>query len=722
MKRLIFYKLIFLIASIASVHAQKFPNTRGGIVCASCAGSYDIVSGNPSLSNIFALAGEPQLSWQGQLGTKQLPMPYGDFVDSYTILTLENSNISQSKVQKKISGFQPGKTYTIRYNVLSSRTANSGYGKSATMTITTTGEFPFVTTVGSRTTTFGSNTNVWINEAFTFTASATELVFHLTGGVSASAVNNNLGYVNFDITSYPLDCILPTNQVQLSQTVLTTPFPCGKVNLNSVVTSTTPDGGKLVWQYGTSFPKGYASHLTDANSEAAGVAGSKYMAFYYSEVNDCYNTNSSTAGVQVNYVETQVSLKRSSVANSCPSNSVDLEFLVNKQVLAAGVGIRWFTNANHLGVPVDPKLISISGSYYAFLYDEINNCYSTDLSTAKVTVSITPCESPCLKTDAVELSSAVLVNECPASTVNLNSLVLNGGPQKTIYWFDNPTHSGQPLANPSQQSASGVYYAFFYNAAYDCFSTGEDSDVAVTIESCPVAAVSLNLKVFLQGATTQENGVATMRNDLQVYPTGASSFGLLPTQDPYGGGVVYPEINNTLSSVGKIVDWVKVEIRGMQDPLIILESKSLLLRADGTVVDVDGFAPKFNPQFGGARIAIKHRNHLPVLGLGIVSFNAGTVSYDFSADLSKAYQVVPKPQMILKNGVWCMIAADVNSDFYVDSGDVTSFKNGFKASLNKTYHKADLNMDGYLDSADVTIFNNNFKTGYYSSMTKFSSN
>ncbi|MCF2520669.1 hypothetical protein [Dyadobacter sp. CY351] len=722
MKRIIFYTLIFLTACIAGVHAQQFPSTRGGTVCASCAGGYDIITGNPSLSNIFALAGEPQLSWQGQLGTQKLPIPYGDFIDSYTILTLENSTISQSKVQKIISGFQPGKTYTIRYKVLSSRTANSGYGKSATMTITTTGEFPFVTTVGSRTTTFGSNTNVWISEAFTFTASATELVFHLTGGTSASGVNNNLGYVNFDIIDFPLDCILPTNQVQLSQTVLTTPFPCGKVNLNSVVTSTTPEGGKLVWQYGTSFPKGYASHLTDANSEAAGVAANEYMAFYYSEVNQCYNTNSSTAGVQVKHVPTQVSLKRNILSNACPSNTVSLESVSNTPVSQA-IGIKWFNNASHQGAELDPKSITSSGTYYAFLYDLVNGCFSTDLSTAKVNVTISSCESCGQINDAVILSKDNTGNTCPVQTVDLNSFVLNGAPQgTTLVWFTGLHHSGTKVVDPTKVAVSGTYYAYFYNAANDCYSADDGgNNITVTITNCPPTKVNLNLKVFLQGATTQENGVATMRNDLQKFPTSVSTYGLLPTQDPYGGGEVFADINSTLSE-NKIVDWVKVEIRSMQNPAVILESKSLLLRPDGSVVDKDGFAPKFNPQFGGVRIAVKHRNHLGVLGLGIVSFNAGTINYDFSADLSKAYQVVPKPQMILKNGVWCMIAGDANSDLLVDSGDVPSFNSAFKASLSKTYHLTDLNMDGVLDSADVTIFNNNFKAGYYSSITKYIAN
>ncbi|MCE7068117.1 hypothetical protein [Dyadobacter sp. CY326] len=504
---------------------------------------------------------------------------------------------------------------------------------------------------------------------------------------------------------------------------LTNVCPATTADLWSAFTGSLPPGSHaLVWHTSSLFPTAN-NMVPNPGKVGAGV----YYAFFLNTLTNKYSATSSTAKVTVsiapcpivacNAGSSQVSLRRSSFTADCPA-TINLASAINSSA-PLGTSYKWFFDAAHTNAVPNPTAVG-QGTYYGFIYDAVANCFNTNLSTAKVTVTGAACEMPCSSIGVVQLSDHILSNVCPAQTANLNSLVTNGA-QKTIVWFDNLTHSGSPVPDPTKVSIPGTYYAYFYDAVNDCYGSAHDSNVLVNITNCPSGKVSLNLKVFLQGPTTQKNGVATMRNDLQVYPTGPFTFGLLPTQDPYGGGISYPDINGTFNE-NQIVDWVKVEIRSMQNPSIILESKSLLLRTDGTVLDVDGLAPKFNPQFGGVRIAVKHRNHLGVLGLGLVSFNAGTVNYDFSADLSKAYQVVPKPQMILKNGVWCMIAADANSDYFIDSGDVPSFKNAFKASLNKTYHNTDLNLDGFLDSADVTIFNNNFKAGYYSSITKYLSN
>ncbi|SKC08717.1 hypothetical protein [Dyadobacter psychrophilus] len=522
-----------------------------------------------------------------------------------------------------------------------------------------------------------------------------------------------MGYIH-DIDKYAFNCILPTDQVVLKRNVVTTRYACESVALNAIVASITPPKAAPVWQKASQAGSG------GANLSVGKASVNPYYAFYYAEDMKCYNTTNSTASLLISKVDAQVSIKQSSITNKCPYAYAELISAVNLEnspYNSYKEEIRWFNNNSHQGLPVDLSQATTPGDYYAFFYNYIDNCYSVDISTAKVNVSFKSCPAG---TAQVALSSTTAVNTCPATTVNLNNIpVTNQPPLTSLVWYTDTEHKYE-VADPTKAGA-GTYYAFFKDNATGDFNTHfSTSALTVSINPCETK-VNLNLKVFLQGATTQENGVATMRNDLQKFPTSPSTYGLLPTQDPYGGGEVFADINS-LPGENKIVDWVKVEIRSMQNPSSIFESKSLLLRSDGSVVDKDGLAPKFNPQLGGVRIAVKHRNHLAVIGLGIVSFNAGTINYDFSADLSKAYQVVAKPQMILKSGVWCMIGADTNSDFFVDSGDVPFFKNAFKANLTKTYHNTDLNMDGVVDSADVTIFNNNFKTGYYSSMTKYLTN
>lgn len=723
MKRLIFYTLI-LFASIATATAQTFPIVQR-TPCENCVNlNYEIITGSPATSNGDGLGGNIAKPWRDS-NNNILKLPYTPTYNKTpinedwrkTFLTLGNSTTVLDKVKVLVKRFVPGVKYTMHYSVLSSKLAQSNYGSSATLTVSANPANPAV--IGSKTTNFtpGVNTNKWVEETITFTAIGTELLFNFSG----KSKDNIIGYVNFDISNKPFDCILSPEQVELSTTILSTPFQCGTVDLFSTISSETPANALPVWKLGSqsslqSLGQNQAAHATIPKNAA------KYYAFYYTtDMENCYNVSSSTASVTVQYVETQVSLKRSNAANICPSNTVDLEFLVNKQVLAAGIGTRWFTNANHLGEPVDPKSIASSGTYYAFLYDELNNCYSTDLSTAKVIVTISSC-NPCAQTnDAVILSKDNTTNICPIQTVDLNSFVINGTPQgANLVWFDNDTHSGNKVPDPSKITISGTYYAYFYDASNDCYSSvyGGDSDITVTINNCPPTKVSLSLKVFLQGATTVKNGVATMRNDLQAYPTGPTTSGLLPTQDPYGGGAVYPQIN----SAGEIyiVDWVKVEIRGMTDPSQVLESQSLLLLTDGSVVNIDGSLPKFNSQFGGARIAVKHRNHLPVLGLGIVSFNAGgTVNYDFTGDLSKAYNVGAPPQMVLTNGVWCMPTGDVQQDYAVDNVDYAIFDNSFNNGDFDVYSNQDLNLDGLVDNVDFAFFDFAFNAGFFSTLINY---
>ena len=104
-----------------------------------------------------------------------------------------------------------------------------------------------------------------------------------------------------------------------------------------------------------------------------------------------------------------------------------------------------------------------------------------------------------------------------------------------------------------------------------------------------------NGKVFLQGVM-QDDG--TMSNELQ-------EKGLLPKQNPYGLHEICEHIND-VQRVGKIVDWVLVEIwgnfaqtagAGNEDftDYDLLQSKALLLRTDGTMIDVNGKNPVFLP-------------------------------------------------------------------------------------------------------------------------------
>lgn len=228
--------------------------------------------------------------------------------------------------------------------------------------------------------------------------------------------------------------------------------------------------------------------------------------------------------------------------------------------------------------------------------------------------------------------------------------------------------------------------------------------------------IQLDAKVLLRGA--YRPGQANMATDLQTYFSANS--GLLPATDPYGGNVAYNNIGNPAGPAGSIVDWIKIEIRDAVNPAATLQSKSLLLKPNGSIVDTDGTLPKFVGQSSAVRIAIFHRNHLAILSGSIATFNAGTAVYDFTTALNKASQLPGDPaQMGSINGKWYMWAGDLNNDLVVDATDGSIANKDFLSGVYDQYVPTDVSLDGGVDATDGSIMNSAFLNGYYSTLTNY---
>ncbi|MCL2289410.1 MAG: InlB B-repeat-containing protein, partial [Bacteroidetes bacterium] len=238
------------------------------------------------------------------------------------------------------------------------------------------------------------------------------------------------------------------------------------------------------------------------------------------------------------------------------------------------------------------------------------------------------------------------------------------------------------------------------------------------------ATVTLNLKLFLQGPT--KNGNYTFKGEAKngTYMTNyiqAPRFPwftelYLPIDNPYGIPGSYPEINSVTGPAYEVVDWVLVEIWGNFNESTytydLLETRALLLQVDGSVVDVNGNLPEFDVQQGDVRIVVKHRNHLAVMSSEGLSFTSGTVEYDFSTGINKAY-TLPLPifpaQMIIKNNVAALIAGDLNTDYVINATDINIFNNAFYLTSGLwRYLVTDINMDGVVDAADSSLILDNF--------------
>lgn len=228
--------------------------------------------------------------------------------------------------------------------------------------------------------------------------------------------------------------------------------------------------------------------------------------------------------------------------------------------------------------------------------------------------------------------------------------------------------------------------------------------------------VQLDIKVLLQGA--YRPGQVNMATDLQTYFSANS--GLLPITDPYGGNIVYNNIGNPAGVAGALVDWIKIEIRDAANPAVKLQSKSLLLKNNGSIVDIDGTLPKFVGQSAPVRLAVFHRNHVAILSNAIASFNGGTTVYDFTTALNKASQLPgDDAQMGIFGGKWYMRAGDVNNDLSVDAVDMSIATNDFLDGLYDQYLYTDVNLDGGVDATDGSIMNGAFLNGYHSTLINY---
>ena len=93
-------------------------------------------------------------------------------------------------------------------------------------------------------------------------------------------------------------------------------------------------------------------------------------------------------------------------------------------------------------------------------------------------------QSPCGMVSAPSLNALTLRNTCPAMSVDLNSLYTGILPYgMTLVWFTNNTHSGSPVNNPSMALA-GAYYAFYYNAASNCYSSSSNVITVSITDDC----------------------------------------------------------------------------------------------------------------------------------------------------------------------------------------------------------------------------------------------
>lgn len=721
MKKFFLHTLFGLLIIASGVFGQEFPKTFTATSCANCTPpGYTIVSGGPvALSNMTGVGGSPLKDWVNNFSPPPSSFKALDANSGNVFLTLKYSASQQDKVRAYVgSGFEAGIKYTLHYFVMTSRAhltaaTISDYATSAKVEISAPNGQGTFTSVASKTTSFTAGVNVdeWVEQTLTFVAPTVDLRFEL----SSSGSSQGISYVNFDIYSKPFDCVVPGGQVELIRTTQSTIFSCETVNLYDLIKSPTPPGTLPVWSVNSNhgFTQMTYEEATHAKPSSS---GEDYFVFFKS-TNDCYNTDVSSSKVTFTSTPSQVALTSNQRSINCISQTgVDLM----AQIVPSNYEVRWFTNDQHSGAPLSNPQAAPVGSYYAFYFNpQVNNCYSVGKAAVSAIFNVVGstmcCNDPSDPSNQVPLLQTDVKIVAPAETYDLTKLVpanISLPPFTVLEWYTTADHSGSPVSDP-QHAGPGKYYVFAHDLKNGCFNVPFSKSSVNVSKNAP----QLSVRVALQGTFEYADG-DIMRHDLQAY----GNAGLLPVTTPYGGSEVCADIND-YSKMGGIVDWIKLEIRDATNPSMLLESKSLLLKSTGAIVNLDGTSyPYFKSQSQPVRVVIKHRNHLAIMSNPIQNFGIGVISYDFTTALSQASNESGDPaQMVQRNGIWCLQLGDLNAsqDFAIDGSDGTDFKIQFKEGVFDAYDPADVNMDGVVDGLDGSLFKINFLLGLYSSIINY---
>ncbi len=151
------------------------------------------------------------------------------------------------------------------------------------------------------------------------------------------------------------------------------------------------------------------------------------------------------------------------------------------------------------------------------------------------------------------------------------------------------------------------------------------NDVMDNTCQCAGSTVELLVKVFLGGP------YGPLPN---IMADGMRNAGLVPTTEPYtalgfthhapGGGETIAPAVLSVTGPDAIVDWIFLELRSSTSPTTVLATRSCLLQRDGDLVDLDGSSAVhlFIPT-GEYHVALRHRNHLPVMTGSAVTLQPG---------------------------------------------------------------------------------------------------
>ncbi len=237
-----------------------------------------------------------------------------------------------------------------------------------------------------------------------------------------------------------------------------------------------------------------------------------------------------------------------------------------------------------------------------------------------------------------------------------------------------------------------------------------------------VGAVSMNAGSEILTLGIQQPGSVLLPIDIKVFLDGPfdpmsgsmhdllRSTALLPSVEPYtslgyqhagsGGGEQAGAGVFGAAGADAVVDWILIELRDASDPTKIVSTRSAFIQRDGNVVDVDGLSIlRMSAVPGSYYIAVRHRNHLPVMTAAPVPLMMVSVPYDLTDGSVGIYGTDAQRS---DGGIYRLWAGDVTADHavrYVNTGNdrdpiLVAIGGVFPTATVAGYLPTDVNLDG----------------------------
>ncbi|OWY24550.1 choice-of-anchor B family protein [Sphingobacteriales bacterium UPWRP_1] len=348
---------------------------------------------------------------------------------------------------------------------------------------------------------------------------------------------------------------------------------------------------------------------------------------------------------------------------------------LNLNTLLTGTGGGTWTGGSHISGNLFNPTGLASGQYPAIYTISGTNCTVSDTST----VTVTPAP------DAAFTDTTVLI--CNGA-LDLNTLLTGTGTGGGTW-----TGGGYIAGNFFVPDAlnPGLYAV--------TYTVGSGSCQTLFTRQLQVAYCPLGAKVtaLLQGAYMPPDSMRTRLRQLN----------LLPLQQPYNQPPWnYNGTETATQFAPNVVDWVLLELRNAADNTQIVAQKAALLLKDGTIADVNGNAESvfFDnlPPNTTYYIALRHRNHLPVMSAVPVTL-PNSVPYNFSTAAQQAMGT--NQQIAVALGVFALKAADFNANGIISVADFNLYF--LQTSATGQYSPADAELNGSVTISDFNLYAGN---------------